>query len=163
LDHVNVFVSVLPGRIRLRHTLLRERSCHAELCNRLRALVDLESDPTIGSLLLRYDPADTAMEARIRAEVDAVLLAVRSRGQTQTQDPDAHSTASENAPLVRHHPRRIHARSRINRVAKIGALAGMAASLVALGVSRKLHAQIGVLAVAMTLTHAAMHWRRTLR
>jgi hypothetical protein len=163
LNHVNVFVSVLPGRIRLRHPVLRERSCHTELCNRLRTLVDLESDPTIGSLLLCYDPADTAMEARIRAEVEAVLLAVQSRGQTKTQELDAHSTSSENAPLVRHHPRRIHARSRINRIAKVGALAGMAASLAALGVSRKLHAQIGVLAVAMTLTHAAMHWRRTLR
>jgi len=163
LDHVNVFVSVLPGRIRLRHPVLRNRSRHTELCDRLRAYVDLASDPTIGSLLLRYDPADTDMEARIRAEVDALLRVAQSRVPTKTQELEAHPTASENAPTIRPGPRRIHAQSRINRVAKVGALAGIAASLAALGVSRKLHAQIGVLAVAMTLTHAAMHWRRTFR
>ena len=73
MDRVNVFVSVLPGRIRLRHPLLRHQGRHTALCDRLRPLVRLESDQAIGSLLLSYDPADASMESRIRAEVDAVL------------------------------------------------------------------------------------------
>lgn len=146
-----MFVSVVPGRIRLRHSLLRDPERHSLLYERLRGLVQVTSDPKVGSLLLRYDPADQTMESRIRAEVEAVLAA---------GGPRSEAMLSDDAALAR---RRRQARSKINRVAKIGALAGMTASLAALGVSRKLHAQIGAVAVAMTLAHAAFHWRRTFR
>ena len=127
------------------------------LCERLRALVALESDPRVGSLLLRYDPSDGAMEGLIRAEIDAVMAAMPPAGQTEPGHSDA-----ANADDLRHR-RHIHTRATINRVAKIGALGGMVASLAALGVSRRLHAQIGVFAALMTLTHATMHWRRIVR
>lgn len=162
LSCVNVFVSVLPGRIRLRHAVLRDRARHAALCDRLRPLGDLESDAKVGSLLLRYDPADTAMEARVRAEVDAVLPGGLGLNQSNSYQGDAENGSSA-SDLVPPHRRGLRTRSRINRVAKVGALAGMAASLAALGVSRKLHAQIGVFAASMILTHVAMHWRRVLR
>lgn len=156
MDCANVFVSVLPGRIRLRHPLLRNHARHAALCDRLRPLLRLESNPAIGSILLSYDPADSSMEARIRAEVDAVLAAMTPNARNASE-------SSADSDVVARHGRQWQSRPTINRVAKIGALAGFAASLSALGVSRKLHAQLGVVAAAMTLTHVAMHWRRVPR
>ncbi|NEV76895.1 hypothetical protein DYI24_07540 [Rhodopseudomonas sp. BR0C11] len=154
-DHTSAFVSVLPGRIRLRHRMLRDRSRYAALDNKLRTLVAVDGDPAIGSFLLRYDPADTAMEARIRAEVAAVWATMAPVGT-----PDSPTAANDPIQRLR---RRAQTRSTINRVAKVGALAGMAGTVATLGVSRKLHAQMGVVAIAATLTHLAVHWRRTFR
>lgn len=161
-DHTSAFVSVLPGRIRLRHRMLRDRSRYAALDNKLRTLVALDGDPAVGSFLLRYDPADTAMEARIRAEVAALWATMAPAGppESPTDDPEAAATANDPIQRLR---RRAQTRSTINRVAKVGALAGMAGTVAALGVSRKLHAQMGVVAIAATLTHLAVHWRRTFR
>ncbi|UYO56121.1 hypothetical protein [Rhodopseudomonas palustris] len=161
-DHTSAFVSVLPGRIRLRHRMLRDRSRYAALDARLRTLVAVDGDPAVGSFLLRYDPADTAMEARIRAEVAAVwaTMAPAEPPESPTADPEAAATANDPIQRLR---RRAQTRSTINRVAKLGALAGMAGTVAALGVSRKLHAQMGIVAIAATLTHLAVHWRRTFR
>ncbi|WP_041807363.1 hypothetical protein [Rhodopseudomonas sp. WA056] len=156
------FVSVLPGRIRLRHPLLRDRARHAALDGRLRVLVAVDADPSVGSFLLRYDPADTAMEARIRSEVDAVWAATPEAEPLDPHGADSEQAGPESDPLDRLR-RRAQTRSSINRIAKVGALAGMAGTVAALGVSRKLHAQMGVVAIAMTLTHLAVHWRRTFR
>ncbi|AVM74915.1 hypothetical protein [Magnetospirillum gryphiswaldense] len=148
------FVSILPGRIRLRHPLLRDTGRHRALTARLLPLALVEGNPVIGSLLLRFDPADTSMETRIRAEVAAVL-------------PDPSAPASPRASP--HMGKRIalpqphKAKWQINRAAKIGAVASMAVSLAALGTSRKLHAQAGALFVMMMLTHMATHWRRTFK
>lgn len=161
---MNVFVSVLPGRIRLRHALLRDGARHAALCHRLRGIVDVESDPKVGSLLLRYDPADTTMAARIRAEVASVFALEDEAGRDASwRDEDEHPALKQAAPTIRLHLSRRRMRTDINRIAKVGALGGMAASLAALGVSRKLHAQIGVIAAGMMLIHVALHWRRVLR
>jgi hypothetical protein len=143
--------------------MLRDRSRHDALSDRLRAFVDVEGDPTIGSLLLRYDPADIAMEARIRAEVDTVWLAMQPSAEVNRNEGRADPVSPPSDVVARRLPSRVHTRARINRAAKVGALAGLTASLAALGVSRKLHAQIGVFAAAMILTHVAMHWRRALR
>lgn len=139
-------VSVLPGRIRVRHPALREDERYRALSGRLAALATLTGDPAVGSLLLTYDPSRIApawMEERVRAEVAAVLPAPASGG-----DP-----ARRGRPLKRS----------VNRAAKIGAVAAMAVSLAALGSSRRLHAQAGLVAVALTLVHMAVHWRQTLR
>jgi hypothetical protein len=138
------FVSVLPGRIRLRHPLLRDGGRHRALTARLLPLAQVEGNPAIGSLLLYFDPADTGLETRIRAEVAAVLPI----------DP---------SPVPAALPQPHKAKWQINRAAKIGAVASMAVSLAALGTSRKLHAQAGALFVMMMLTHMATHWRRTFK
>lgn len=149
------FVSVLPGRIRLRHALLRDAVRHRALTARLQPLAEIEGNVAIGSLLLRFDPADTGLETRIRAEVAAVLPINPSPSRPDRSSP--------------HRGRRIalpqphKAKWQINRVAKIGAVASMALSLAALGTSRKLHAQAGALFVMMMLTHMATHWRRTFK
>ncbi len=142
--------------------MLRDRSRYAALDNKLRTLVAVDGDPAVGSFLLRYDPADTAMEARIRAEV-AALWATMAPVETPDSPTAAAEVATAASDPIERLRRRAQTRSTINRVAKVGALAGMAGTVAALAVSRKLHAQMGVVAIAATLTHLAVHWRRTFR
>lgn len=158
----DVFASVSPGRVRLRHPMLRERAVHTALCARLQPLLH-ESNAAVGSLLLRYDPTDAAMEAYIRAEVAALLPEARSDGDPQDRRDGARIATSPDALDTPASAFRSRTRSRINRIAKIGALTGMAASLAALGVSRGLHARLGVFALSMMLAHVAIHRRRVLR
>lgn len=147
-DVGKAFASVLPGRIRLRHPLLRDVRRHAALTARLAPLAAIEGDAAVGSLLLHFDPAQRDMPARIRAELAAVWPKA-----TAPQAPAPH----------RHKPRKNKAKWEVNRAAKIGAIVSMAVSLAALGSSRKLHAQAGVVFLGMMLTHMAVHWRRTLK
>lgn len=151
-DVGKAFASVLPGRIRLRHPLLRDSRRHAALTARLAPLAAIEGDAAVGSLLLRFDPAQRDMPARIRAEVAAVW----------PKAAVAPTSALVPAPR-RHKPRKNKAKWEVNRAAKIGAILSMAVSLAALGSSRKLHAQAGVVFLGMMLTHMAVHWRRTLK
>ena len=161
-DDTAAFVSVLPGRIRLRHPLLREHARYAALDESLRALVAVEGNPAVGSFLLRYDPANTAMEARIRAEVEAVWAAMAPAGPQDLPSGDAERASTAGDPFDRLR-RRAQTRMAINRLAKVGALAGMAGTVAALSVSRKLHAQLGVVTIVATLSHLAVHWRRAFR
>lgn len=147
-DVGKAFASVLPGRIRLRHPLLRDSKRHAALAARLAPLAAIEGDAAVGSLLLRFDPALRDMPARIRAELAEVWPKA-----TVPQAPAPH----------RHKPRKNKAKWEVNRAAKIGAILSMAVSLAALGSSRKLHAQAGMVFLGMMLTHMAVHWRRTLK
>lgn len=147
------FVSVLPGRIRLRHALLRHAGRFRDLTMRLQPLAQVEGNPAIGSMLLRFDPADAGIEARIRAEVAASLPA------EEAIKPRSPPHVGKRIALAAPHK----AKWEINRAAKIGAVASMAVSLAALGTSRKLHAQAGALFVLMMLTHMAIHWRRTFK
>ena len=149
------FVSVLPGRIRLRHPLLRDTGRHRALTARLLPLALVEGNPVIGSLLLRFDPADPGMETRIRAEVAAVLPIDPSAPASPRASPHMGTRIALPQPHK--------AKWQINRAAKIGAVASMAVSLAALGSSRKLHAQAGAVFVMMMLTHMATHWRRTFK
>ena len=149
MDDVDkAFASVLPGRIRLRHPLLRDAKRHAALTARLAPLVMVEGDAAVGSLLLRFDPAQRDMPARIRAELAAVW---------------PQEIAAPSPVPRRHKPRKNKAKWEVNRAAKIGAVLSMAVSLAALGSSRKLHAQAGVVFLGMMLTHMAVHWRRTFK
>lgn len=146
---MTVFASVLPGRIRLRHPLLRDAVRHRDLAARLRPLAVVDGNPVVGSLLLRFDPADPDAEARIRAEVAAVL--------PSTSVPAAPSPSP---------PRRKRKRSAkwdVNRIAKLGAVASLALSLAALGGSKRLHAQAGAVFVVLMAVHMAVHRRHLFR
>ncbi|MTV31560.1 hypothetical protein GJ654_11195 [Rhodoblastus acidophilus] len=143
--------------MRLRHPMLRNLELHARMQESLRAFVDVESNPATGSLLLRFDPADTEMESRIRAAVAAIVAAI-TPPSAEPHAPTATSARRESAPVLN-----ARAKREINRVAKVGSLAAMAVSIAALRSSRKLHAQAGYLSVFLMLTHAAFHWRRAFR
>ncbi|HYG85239.1 MAG TPA: hypothetical protein VD978_03190 [Azospirillum sp.] len=143
-------VSALPGRIRLRHPSLRQRSRSQELTARLAALDGLriaESNPAVGSLLVLYDPAcveRTAIEARVAAAASAVL-----------DNGDA-------APVNREEEGEtaLSLKRQLNRAAKIGMLGSMAVSLAALGTGKRLHAGAGALFVALMLIHTTVHRKR---
>jgi len=152
MDHVNVFASVLPGRIRLRHAVLRDRALHADLTSRLEKLAQVQGNAAIGSLLVTFDSTDSGLETRIRAEVAQVLPVVASK-------PAERPHVGKRIAL----PRPKTAKQDLNRAAKIGAVISMAVSLAALGTSKKLHAQAGIVFVAMMLAHMAVHWRRTFK
>jgi hypothetical protein len=157
---LNPFASVLPGRIRLRHPVLRNRDVHARILESLQEFAEIESNPAVGSLLLRFDPTDRDMEARIRAEVAAVFGAA----EPPAVEPASSAIADPAPTPALHAPRRRRrAKWELNRAAKIGAVASMAVSLAALTTSRKLHAQAGVLAVALMLIHMLVHRRHVLR
>lgn len=152
MDYVNVFASVLPGRIRLRHRVLRDPAVHAGLSARLGEMVRVQGDPAVGSLLLTFDPAASDMEGRVRAIVAEILPA-----EPAAKKPVPH--VGKRIALKR--PKT--AKQELNRAAKIGAVVSMAVSLAALGTSKKLHAQAGFVFVAMMLAHMAVHWRRTFK
>lgn len=154
MEYVNVFASVLPGRIRLRHPVLRNPAVHAGLSARLGEMVRVQGDPTIGSLLLTFDPAASGMEARVRAIVAEVLPT-----EPAAKKPVPHVGKRIALPKSR----KAAAKWEINRAAKIGAVVSMAVSLAALSTSKKLHAQAGFVFVAMMLAHMAVHWRRTFK
>lgn len=151
MGDVTAFVSVLPGRIRLRHPLLRDAARHQALADRLRRLADVEGNPATGSLLLRFDPADTGVDARIRAEVAAALPAA---ALAATPSPPARAARR---------PRKASVKWGVNRAAKAGAVTSMVVSLAALSFSKRLHAQAGMASVALMLVHMAVHWRRILK
>lgn len=160
MDPVNPFVSTLPGRIRLRHPALRAQPSHAALAARLAALgVVVQGNPAIGSLLLTFDAADAGMPARIRAEVAAAL----PHPAPEHGASPARAVPHVGKRIALPKSRKASAKWEINRAAKIGAIVSMAVSLAALGTSKKLHAQAGIVFVAMMLAHMAVHWRRTLK
>ncbi|MCW2318062.1 hypothetical protein M2322_003629 [Rhodoblastus acidophilus] len=154
MKQTSLFASDLPGRIRLRHPMLRNRDAHARFHDRLRELAEVESNPAAGSLLLRFDPADAGLNARIRAEIAALF----GEAAPSSAPPSAAPERRSNAPVLN-----ARAKWEINRVAKIGAIAAMAFSIAALRSSRKLHAQAGALSVFLMLVHVAIHWRRAFR
>jgi len=156
-----LFASVLPGRIRLRHPMLRNRKALAQFVERLGKFANVDSNPAVGSLLLRFDPADAEAKARIRAEVAAILGDLDPTRPAEAPDPE--EDPNEVPPPPGPARRRRAAKWELNRVAKIGSAAAMAVSLAALSSSRKLHAQAGALSVALMLAHIAVHWRRTFR
>ncbi|MCW2286420.1 hypothetical protein M2323_004215 [Rhodoblastus acidophilus] len=159
MSPLNPFASALPGRIRLRHPALRNRDIHARVLDSLREFADIESNPAVGSMLLRFDPTDAELEARIRAEVAALL----GPAEASPAEPGSETAATAPPPAPHGSRRRRRAKWELNRAAKIGAVASMALSLAALKSSRKLHAQAGVLSLALTLIHIVVHRRHVLR
>lgn len=149
-------VSRLPGRIRLRHPGLRAPARHHDLMARLGQLAEVTGNPAIGSLLIRFDPGDTALAERIDAEL-AGALAERIDAELAGA-PEPAPAPPPGRPPVRRDLKR-----QVNQAAKIGALVSLAVSLAALPTSRRLHARAGAVFVALTLLHVGVHWRHTLR
>ncbi len=141
---MTIYASVLPGRIRLRHPDLRNASRRQVLAQQLSALARVDGNPAAGSLLLTFDPA---VEAQVRVVVDAAF------------PPVSAVPVSPSRRAVRPG----FGQRDVNRVAKAGAVVSMAVSLLALGTSRRLHAQAGMVFLVMMLIHMAVHWRRTFK
>ena len=155
-------VSALPGRMRLRHPLLRRPGLNRDLAERLTALDGLrvaESSTTAGSLLVLYDPTRVdraAAEAHATANAAAVLGLDMLGLYTA---PAAPSPAPAPAPQTGGQGGQSLTR-RVNRAAKIGMMGSMAATLAALGVGKRVHAGAGAAFVALMLVHMAIQRKR---
>lgn len=150
-------VSALPGRMRLRHPLLRRPGHNRDLAERLAALDGLrvaESSTTAGSLLVLYDPAcvDRAVaEAHATASAAAVLGTTHAAPEPAESPAPAPQTGGQGGQSLTR---------RVNRAAKIGMMGSMAATLAALGVGKRVHAGAGAAFVAMMLVHMAIQRKR---
>ncbi|TWA85701.1 hypothetical protein FBZ83_103293 [Azospirillum brasilense] len=147
--------SAVPGRIRVRHPLLRRTDRFQEALGRLESLDAVrvtESNPAVGSVLLSYDPAVlTPDDARSR--VEALLSAVLHPAEA-VPPPDAPAPVADSKPAAP------ELKWRINRAAKIGMMGSMAATLAALGVGKRVHAGFGTLFVAFMLVHMTVQRKR---
>lgn len=145
--------SAVPGRIRVRHPLLRRTDRFQEALSRLEALDAIrvtESNPAVGSVLLSYDPAVVPPDDA-RSQVEALLSAVLHPAEAPPV-PDA--------PVAESKPAAPELKWRINRAAKVGMMGSMAATLAALGVGKRVHAGFGTLFVAFMLVHMTVQRKR---
>lgn len=138
-------VSALPGRIRIRDRVLRDRARLARIEEALAALEGIDSlqpNPRAGSIVLHFDAARIAVEA-LEVKVDSII-------DTELARP--------------HAPRRRSLKMQINRGAKLGMLGSLTASL-ALAVAGKkgAHAITGGLFVACLGVHLGVHRRSLVR
>lgn len=150
-----MIASSVPGRLRLRHTALR----NPRALERLRAalagwpgVLSAEANARAGSLLIHYDPVRLAPAA---CEQRALAAAEESLG-----------TRSTAAAGSQRHPDRIGGvpRVKVNRWAKQGMLASLLVSL-ALAASgfRGWHAMTGIAFLHGLAVHLWIHRQRLLR
>ncbi|EME69041.1 hypothetical protein H261_15310 [Paramagnetospirillum caucaseum] len=108
-----------------------------------------EGKPAAGSVVLRYDPAGIApseIEARIRA------LFAEAEAEAEEAAADVAAPSGDGLSLWS-----------LNRPAKIGMLASLTGTLLALAVGKKLHAAFGAAHVAFLLVHLANHRKKILQ
>ncbi|AWJ86916.1 hypothetical protein TSH58p_26185 (plasmid) [Azospirillum sp. TSH58] len=148
--------SAVPGRIRVRHPLLRRADRFQEALGSLESLDSVRitgSNPAVGSFLLSYDPAAVAPDDA-RSQVEALLSAVLHPAEAPPPDTPAPAPAAASKPAAP------ELKWRINRAAKIGMMGSMAATLAALGVGKRVHAGFGTLFVAFMLVHMTVQRKR---
>jgi hypothetical protein len=154
-ERTSPVASAVPGRIRLRHPLLRRHDRLRDAAARLTALDGVhvaESNPAVGSLLVLYDPA-ALVPATVEANVTAALESV-------LHPDEAPADRSEAGPAPPRGGDGPDLKRRINRAAKIGMMGSMATTLAALAVGKRLHAGAGTLFVALMLVHMTVQRRR---
>lgn len=157
-----VIVSSIPGRLRLRHPLLRRAQQSNEVAARLRSIVgvlSVEANPATGSLLLHYDSARcdrSSMETQVAATArfdDAApfgMLPPQSETRPQPQAP---------SPSRKRGPGR-----ELNRLAKVGMVVSFPVSLAfAAAGGKRLHALAGGVFTLLLLIHLAVHRHHLLR
>lgn len=156
---VSPLVSRLPGRLRLRHDWLRRADDNGVFCATLAGwdgVLSAEGNAATGGVLVLYDPARLApsdMEARVAACLAEMI-----------------GTATPPTPAAK--PARRPRRNKIqgvlddgdiHRVVKIGMMATMGGSLLALAASKKFHAVLGGLHLAFLAFHLAKYRKKLLR
>lgn len=153
MDLRQAIVSSIPGRLRLRHPLLRQHERSDDLSTRLRgleAVVSVEANPITGSLLVIYDAARCA-----RAAMERQITGLgESRGETGPADRGNESPAPSSRAAAR----------QLNRLAKLGMMASLPVSLAfAAAGGKKLHALTGGVFSVLLLAHLVVHRRHLLK
>lgn len=134
-----------PGRLRIRDLALRDRDRIAQFeaqLHQIDGIREVEANASAGSVVIRYDGdriEAVELERRVDALVDAVLAAPRSPGRRS---------------LRRH----------ANRIAKVGMLGSLGASLaLAATGNKRWHALSGGVFVACLGVHIGLHRKALLR
>ena len=141
-------VSAVPGRLRVRDPQLSDRTVAQHVIDstsRELPVLEARANPAACSVILRYDAKVIPLPVMQKRTEDVLAACLASRG-------------GEHPPRRR----RRSARLRVNRYAKIGALASLAASLAfAYAGPKRLHIVTGWVFVACLCAHLAI-FRRTL-
>jgi len=138
--------SSIPGRLRLRHAVLRK----ADRLTRLQLLVadwpqvrEIQVNPAAGSLLIHYD-ADALPEAECRQRCEAALAGLLPQATQAPAQVAANTVAAPAAHAPRTRSPRARAK-RANQMAKRGMMVSLAASMIlgAIG-AKKWHIWTGI-------------------
>lgn len=147
-----MIVSHVPGRLRLRRAELRAKGANAAAVAALSAwdgVLAAEGKPACAGVVLRYDPARL-----LPAELEQRLSVLFPEPEPQ----------SEPAPKAeRGGAGGVWSLKKLNRPAKIGSLAALAGSLLALSAGKSLHAALGIAHVAFLAVHLANHRKKILQ
>lgn len=153
MDLSKAIVSSIPGRLRLRHPLLRHHEQSTDWSAKLSALeavLSVEANTRTGSLLVHYD-VSRCERAAMEAQITGLGEVSREEEPTATFD-DSPS------------PSRRAAAREWNRLAKLGMMASFPVSLaLAATGSKKLHAVTGGVFSVLLLAHLVVHRRHLLK
>lgn len=153
MDLSTAIVSSIPGRLRLRHPLLRRSAQSIDWSARLGALdgvLSVEANPRTGSLLVHYDVSRCG-----RAAMEAQITGL---GESSSE-PEAADTIDDSPS-----PSRRATAREWNRLAKLGMMASFPVSLaLAATGSKKLHAVTGGVFSLLLLAHLVVHRRHLLK
>lgn len=145
-----LIVSHVPGRLRLRRAELRAPAANAAATAVLSAwegVLSAEGKPACAGVVLRYDPALVAP-----AELEERLTVL-----FPPPEPAPVSKAERGGAGG------VWSLKKLNRPAKIGSLAALAGSLLALSAGKSLHAALGIAHVAFLAVHLANHRKKILQ
>lgn len=158
---MHCIASSIPGRLRLRHPLLRDAARLARLSGDIRRwpqVGEVTANTRAGSLLVRYDAA-ALPESECRRRCTAAVAALLPEPAAATRPPPG--AADRIHRSGRHTGGK---RVRANRMAKAGMLLSLAASLglAAMG-ARRLHVWTGLFFLHALGVHLWVHRRNLLR
>ncbi|PIP00218.1 hypothetical protein [Pleomorphomonas carboxyditropha] len=154
-DEAKGIASSLPGRLRLRHAVLRRPAVNAALAAEIGGwpgVTAATGSAGTGGLLVAYD-VETVGQAEMEARSVALVLSHVPEAPVDAADDDD----GDDAPDVWE---RVGA---LNRPAKIGMFATLGASMAALAVSRRVHAAFGGAYLGLLAIHLLKHRRKLVR
>ncbi len=160
---MSLIVSSIPGRLRLRARDLDPEQAAAlpvaiEAIAALPGVREVTDNPRTTSVLIHYDPrilSQTSMET-------AVLTLLGADDEIAPAASAATEEAGVEATKMR--PPQTTWRSHINRGSKLGTMAAMTVSLLALLARyKRVHARAGILALVFVSVHLYIQRRRLLR
>jgi len=158
---MHCIASSIPGRLRLRHALLRDPARLARLVEDFRQwpqVGEVSANVRTGSLLVRYDAAALG-ESECARRCAAAVTGLLPAPPRDAAPPIPAATLAARAGRRAGSPR-----VRANRLAKAGMLAGLAASMVVASMgAKRLHIWTGVFFLHALGVHLWVHRRNLLR
>lgn len=151
----SVMVSAIPGRIRLRHPRLRSKAALDTLAEDLVGLdgaLAAEGKTVPGSILFLYDSSrvDPGLVERRVEDLARHRLGLDADPAEPAEPAGQETEASPGALALIDRKLRRH-----NRAIKVGMLASIVLSLLALGTGKRAHALLGIVFLLFLALHLA--------